>query len=97
MSIVLSNETANKIYSLLEKEWGDSRDGDIENIFDILLEKEYALYGFKNKSGDIRFLWATDQDEAEDKFIYEVDDYDEYECFAVKDNKGKEVVRKVEG
>lgn len=97
MSIILSNKTANKIYGLLEKEWGDNGDESIENIFDILLGKEYTLYGFKNKSGDIRFLWATDQDEAEDEFIYEVDDYDEYECFVVKDNKGKEVVRKVEG
>ena len=95
MSVILSDEVADEVYSLLEKEYGDSRDGDIEKIFDVLLRKEYCLFGFKNKENpsDIKFVWACDDSEAQGKMEYEVDDLDEYEMFQVEDIDGNEVIR----
>lgn len=95
MSVILSDEMADEVYSLLEQEHGDGGDECIEKIFDVLLRKEYCLFGFKNKENpsDIKFVWACDDTEAQDKMEYEVDDLDEYEMFEVKDIDGNEIVR----
>lgn len=99
MSIVISDNTKNKLCEVLEEAWETSRDEETERLLDILEQKEYYLYHFKDTEHgtDDRFVWAEDSDTAKDKLeviLYDEDeeiDIDWYECQLVYDTDGNEV------
>lgn len=101
MSITISDEVNNKVCDILENLWEKSRDEETERLLDILQQKEYYLYHFKDTEHgtDDRFVWAEDSDTAKDKLetiLYDEDeeiDIDWYECQLVYDTDGDEVVK----
>lgn len=99
MSVLVSDNAKDKLCEILEEAWEDSRDGETERLLDILEQKEYYLYHFKDTEHgtDDRFVWAEDSDTAKDKLeeiLYDEDeeiDIDWYECQLVYDTDGNEV------
>lgn len=101
MSIAISDEVNKKVCEILEGLWDESRDEETERLLDILQEKEYYLYHFRDTqhNRDDRFVWAEDSDIAKDKLeaiLYDEDeeiDIDWYECQLVYDTDGNEVTK----
>lgn len=101
MSITISDEVNKKVCEILEELWEQSRDEETERLLDILQEKEYYLYHFRDTehNTDDRFVWAEDSDTAKDKLetiLYDEDediDIDWYERQLVYDTDGNEVTK----
>ena len=100
MSILISDKTSERLREVLAEIWDNSRDEETEKLLDILEQKEYYLYHFKDtehNGTDDRFVWAEDSDTARDKLeniLFDEDeeiDIDWYECQLVYDTDGNEV------
>lgn len=99
MSVLISDKTSEQLRKVLAEIWDTSRDEETERLLDILEQKEYYLYHFKDTEHgtDDRFVWAEDSDTARDKLetiLFDEDeeiDIDWYECQLVYDTDGDEV------